>query len=736
MASAQESLRLWNLNFSCIDAKHDSERITRKTKNPIPGEPDISIVIDSLIKNPLFISSLRLINNRPVKSRDLFNVTGTEVPILNRGEFLKGHEITHGIHDMYSLEGLNQQITPSYYFDSARRHYTNSESINIKEWFRSNGGQKIVDLYEVGAIEIPGSRLTITNNPITQLQFIFNIPNIATYSINIDLIGGWCVDSCSYITSNWEKNSWFTDNVAGGSPQEGLKYLLGKLMGDYLHCILCGPTDVVLTGDSYLRERCVKNNKNVICRYNDKVVGSKYILYKAGAGSGKIIGAAKETVRKFTKGLKERLGFSGKTHAKHGTVAEPEHVDEDSSTKPLTLPEITVTKLKDTIRRSTRISSRIQYQRVKHEGGGLNENTNAAYLSTLIYIIGDRSIKIKQVLDNKTLRINNADYRINDTLKTYLTQLIDFLNSDVLKMLLESIDKSQEPSEYINELSKWVPSNIFYNPSDMATKLDKSETYYTPQQITKIFPYQNDSIGAFKNNFAQDTFFDFVVQSIPELNGLRSDNMIIINYKSDYTDIISYLSEFYQDECNELRKGVNETNNDIFMDLLNRAILYHEFKDLDIVKIIVKGLIEDNLVAARVFDMLINILAFKGIYVYNYKIIIDFINIINNEGGGLEFMDIERLDNILFHYETSDILPEDFIEEVIANKYDASQIEDLIKIVESEFNKPESNPLKRKRINNNNTYRSRTRMNTSTLLSAYAGGRKIKRRTRKNKSRK
>ena len=733
MASAEEKLRLWNLNFSCIDAKHDSERIVRKTRNPVPGEPDISIVIDSLIKNPLFIRSLTLMNRRAITSRDLFNVTGLPLPISNRGDFLRREGIRYGIHDMYSLEELEQQITPSYYFDSARRHYTANESINIGRWFRNNGGQKVVDLYAVGAIELPGSTLTITNNP-RQLQFNFNIPGIAPYFINIDLIGGWCTDNCEYITSNWEKNSWFRDNVVAGNPQEGLKYLLGKLMGDYLHCILCGPDDVVLTGDSYLRERCVKNNKNVICRYFEKI-GTNYILYKAGSKVDALYGGAvKEKMRKLTKGIKERLGFAGKTYAKRGTARIEEHTDEDSSIGPniiVSIPEVI-----NKIRRSPRLRGYIPVKKI--EGGGIEENTeiNNQYLSTLFDILGDRSIKLKEVLGHNLIKINNTDYSINDTIKMYLANLIEFLNSDILKTQLELIDKSQDNSEYTLELSKWVPSNIFYSPSEMSTSLHKSEIYYTPQQVTKIFPYQNNYIDTFQNDFAEGTFFDFVVHSIPELNGFAKGPIISINSKLDYTETISYLSEFYQDECNELREGINDSNNQMFMDILNRAVLYHEFKDLDIVKIIVKGLIEDDIVAARVFDMLINILVFKGVYIYNYQIILEFINIINNEGAGLEFIGgAQRLDNILFRYETSDILSEDFIGDLVDNKYDDSQIEELIKIIGEELNKAESNPVKRKRLNNG-TYRSRIRMNTPSLVAVHAGRRKIKARTRKNKSKK
>jgi hypothetical protein len=120
-------------------------------------------------------------------------------------------------------------------------------------------------------------------------------------------------------------------------------------------------------------------------------------------------------------------------------------------------------------------------------------------------------------------------------------------------------------------------------------------------------------------------------------------------------------------------------------------------------------------------------------YCINYN---GFINIINNEGGGLEFIGgAERLDNILFRYETSDILPEDFIGDLIDNQYDDSQIEGLIKVIEETLNKPALNTIKRKRLNNN-TFRSRIRMNTPSLVSVYAGGRKIKSRTRKNKSKK
>jgi hypothetical protein len=673
----------FNLNLSKVDAKHDAT---------------------GLIINIDFNSSFIHLFGDYGGVRAANTVDGILVT-LNATVFYNTHQIYCGIQDNVKPP-LNNKVTPSYYFDPASRIFNTYQGHQLRGYMLAAGAITI-DLNAWGFTS-RDITLTITlNDNILKYNFVdATAGGSDSFTVDINITNGWATTGSRYIASNEVKKRYFETNAHNSV--EGAKYILGKLAGDYLHCVFCGPNDAVFTTDTYLRDRCVKNRKNVVLRNFSVKSGTQFIMYNAG-GSAVALTIAPSLLHRHrfreTGGLRPRLrrrlrirrsleekagveanrvshrAFKAAASKRRGERAAARRFAPPAPPAPLDSGALGSTIVGGGDKNTTNFVEN-------------NTPTNIAYLAVLFDTIESMCASLKTFLAISSFKINGIDYKTNDQTEKYIASLIEFLSSVELKGHLNSIDKTQSVDVYTKELIKWMPNNILYSPADMSTTYKVcTNDYYAPHKITRIFPYQKDIIEIsgkpFINNFPEGTFYNLAIQSFPELVGSMGDTTILINATLGFKDILSYLSKFNNNDVRRFQtEGVTMENKDAFLELLNDGVMLYGLRDSDIVKCIFSELISDVVTANRIYNLFTNLLMFNGLYLYNYDIVLDVIEIMNNESAGLEFLgEVERLDDVIFTNEFEGILSDDTISVVINNTYKTTEIAAITQELENALTK-------------------------------------------------
>jgi hypothetical protein len=283
---------------------------------------------------------------------------------------------------------------------------------------------------------------------------------------------------------------------------------------------------------------------------------------------------------------------------------------------------------------------------------------NEVYCNVLLSNLNSECSRLETFLK---IGVFLTEFPINEPIRTYISSLITFLSSPELKEHIHNIDKTQPTQTYKYELSSWMPQHILFMSNDMNISYHfKNRVYYIPHKLRKVFPYQPDSISlpgnTFSNVFKEGTFYDFVKINItlPPDPTETTNTQIPLNDKLEFKEILYYLKSFNNSDTDQfLKDGVNSINNIDFVQLLSDSVDVYNLKDADIVKFIFNELIPDTVISSRIYNLFTSLLYFKGLYVFDYEIVLEFINIINRESNGLEFVGgAVRLDTM-----TSDSVP-------------------------------------------------------------------------------
>jgi hypothetical protein len=294
-------------------------------------------------------------------------------------------------------------------------------------------------------------------------------------------------------------------------------------------------------------------------------------------------------------------------------------------------------------------------------------------------------------LSNSSFKINSTDYNADESIIAYINSLIEFLRSDELKTTLNTIDKNKTAKEYTAKLTEWLPQPILFKSSDMSTTYNViTDDYYVPHQISKIFPYQEDTIilsgKTLVNKFTNGSFYDFVITAL-KLTNLPPVNARIplkqtfsFSEQSEFKKVLDYLTKFDIGAQEILTEGISEKKYEPFGRLLVDAISMDIFEDTDIQKCLLLELIGDPITANRIYNLSNNLLMFEGVFIHDYHIYIDLINIMNSEGAGLMFDGgIKRYNNIVIRNGLKGVLPDKIIAMFIDGSSTEAQIKEALK---------------------------------------------------------
>ena len=324
-------------------------------------------------------------------------------------------------------------------------------------------------------------------------------------------------------------------------------------------------------------------------------------------------------------------------------------------------------------------------------GGANDSESNKAYLAVVFALLESYSTSLTTFLSNPSFKINSTDYNADESVIAYITSLIEFLSSDELKTTLNTIDTNQSAKEYTTTLTEWLPQPILFKSSDMSTTYNIiTDVYYVPHQISKIFPYQEDTIilsgKTLVNKFTNGSFYDFVITALkltnlPPINArIPLNQTFSFSERSEFKKVLDYLTKFDIGAQEILTEGISEATYEPFGRILVDAISMDIFEDTDIQKCLLLELIGDPVTANRIYNLSNNLLMFEGVLIHDYHIYIDLINIMNSETAGLTFDGgIKRYNNIVIRNGLKGILPDKIITMIISGSFTEAQIKEELR---------------------------------------------------------
>ena len=259
-------------------------------------------------------------------------IDGTIVMLENKGERVQRRgkraltlakkpsglrEYTHGIQDTISplILGLEQMVTPSFYFDPASRIYDKTAFESLKSYINSNGISNIpIELKDIYGVD---TSIEVSINEENKLIFNitvreFNGDQVSRLVVTIDDNGFADHESGIYISGNKENAEYFSNANGRFDLLEGVKLVLCKLLGDLNHLIYLKAIKdanlqartLICTGDSYLCDRSIYNDvKGVIYRSVAKSIEKVGDVMPGGTKGPKKI---TKTASKFGKKLVDK----------------------------------------------------------------------------------------------------------------------------------------------------------------------------------------------------------------------------------------------------------------------------------------------------------------------------------------------------------------------------------------------------------------------------------------------
>ena len=599
----------------------------------------------------------------------------------NAKEFLRQFDIARGIQDMfhpYDVLGLEPCYTPSYPFDSASKSYGPYVIDGIADWWRRSGSTNpiVIPLYAYGAINVDrGATLTISvlpDNETARYHFDNLLGNTYIYDIMIATRRCECPAISNNkgkpddVEGNAIKNRFFNTNRDKSGVAEfvirGVGKMVVKLMGDYLHCIVCGPNDTVCTGDHYLRDRCVKNKKNCVYREH---TGSKYNLHYTGetpADLRSLMNAARSAARAASRAAEleeeEQERLAAELRASIRSAKRAERISSRSVTTPsarVALPAPAPALAPEPV---SEVAAEVAAEEPINQSGGNQDILKRAYLAHFTTVMIDRIRKIEECIATNVFRIKGKSRAIHADILAFLHSYTRFLGTELLQYLANR-SHVEDVDTFKQTLSAWIPADILYTPNDMKRMGEPfatpAEFYVVPQPIRKIFPNQTERVSfteSFGDTFPGGKTFYEVVAGDATVNA----NAFAISFGPPPPHPFHIMKSYFMERAPQYRDQIislpDPKNKSDYLVSLHRCILHYDGVDSDIVKIIFTQLIENPADAARAFDTFMNLVMFRGYYVFDYDIVSAFLRKMNE--GSPSYAELEQ---IIEYYEVGKRIP-------------------------------------------------------------------------------
>jgi hypothetical protein len=654
----KDELISWNYELNIEDILHDM--VTSMKKSDLAQNTLFHTCLSEMLSTPTSkktpVNVLNMINDN-MKASAMDGDATFDNPIkIPKNSNKKHHQlrnVNYTIHDTFSGKriGIADKITPSHYFDPANRtnnHKIGQEITNFL--IKNNLSNKPIDLTKYGFTDTT-VKINVQSNKLPYIQFTITTPYEKDFITKIELNSGFTIpedENYEYLGGNPAKSEFFKNNETNITPvlvKHGKRFILCKLLGDLMHTVFAGSGDCVFTLDTYLRDRCIKNKVDVICRTAcDESMKDCIEEYKGGGIETKTKG--KTVVAKTTKPAAKTTRPAAKSRA------------------------LSIEKLlgiKPTKKRKPRLNIFYYYPTNFQSGAGSDKQIGGSKQ----YIFENESNKLNLLdhIDNYLIKLNNFggvltfnmygnNVACSDNVKNYIQNLYSYLSGDC-KQAIMSINTSMGTDEFNKELTKWFPQDILYSSEDMETEIRPITTqYFSPTSVKVIFPY-NKNIPNEINYFTYEKIsFDRFVR--PELEPPTM---------SPYTlnDLLTYFgqtlrnipqpdtSEQYLLGSDEIEKGLELItkiknkhelqNDDDFVILMDHLIDSSFTTEDDLLKaylMVICG--NDEIKAYTIYTSLLPLTYFNGFNIYDYEILTKFVKKLGvNESlpGGYEaFMEL------------------------------------------------------------------------------------------------
>jgi hypothetical protein len=239
---------------------------------------------------------------------------------------------------------------------------------------------------------------------------------------------------------------------------------------------------------------------------------------------------------------------------------------------------------------------------------------------------------------NQKFRINGQEFPCEQKVKEHIEDIVKFLKTE-MRSNIDKIDINLPAKEYAVELTKWFPIQILFAPEDMNTVIHPSsgtEIYYSPKNVPKLFPQQEDKIEGFQNSFPSGSFEKFA------LNGQEKPSSTNSSESRKLIDILVFLQKEFSelresDELKNAREIIEYLNtnkfseedlveSEDFKDLVDYSIDFGVIGEHDILKEFLRYICDyDDIYAATCYSILLPMSYFHGHNIYDYDILNNFV---------------------------------------------------------------------------------------------------------------
>ena len=613
------------------------------------------------------------------------------IPLAKKSFVLKDRKINFGIQDQFPSQtvGLEQMVTPSFYLDPASRIYGKSVFDRFKSFLQTNPGPLKTELREKYGVDCE-----IVTTIVGQTTINFNItikpfdeaarssskrggkdsPQSINFKIEVDGVTGEGTTNVGLITGNKFNFNFFTNN---GSKINDVEYynsilrktctvnkndkevneypifpgydigiICCKLLGDLLHLVYLNEylnkeskNVAVLTGDTYLLDRCLYHYQPVIYRSSSKTT---YI--KGVPTTQDVVGEppGEEGLVELeggTKQVRAKKPVRSKDKFKMEKILEP--------SKPKKLKQITRYVLYENVDIEDPPEDAMETpadgppgdanETITVGGGGdYLKNYNESKLKDLIEEIHDVIAR---------LRVYNES--VNDN---KINGVIDLLNKLEQHINTEVKQKTAiESSQFNDILIKYFPSRFLIDNSDVPTLEPKILPFLSDEEFILLF--ENGNINPLFVASATKNPLKNVMLNIPELRGFVNGKIDEIRKKyPEYFDknieigkyrFTNGLVEFYT-ETVTLNKLVPTTYEELIL-WMNTIIEYGFLFDngdildeMEFQKILLLAITNnDDKLAYTFFYLLRGLMFFDGYRILDIEVIMDFINSIYDSETGI-----------------------------------------------------------------------------------------------------
>ncbi len=624
--SSDPELREWNYNLNYEDIIHDS-----------PG----------LQKNSAFNECLQQIFAAGIGSAEgVYFEPHTLPKVCSNCAQLTSHQIFHSIPDTYpgAKLGLKDKITPSYFFDPATRQYNAGVFNQLQEFI--NKLQQPVMLTKYGLNIHLVCKLEKKKNANFLVMSIKDNDSNDKFEIEISGNQGFYYPARQdilYISGNNEKKVFFETYQGSDKNVHGKRIILCKLLGDLMHAVFSNDSNIVFTNDSYLRDRCIKNEVGSVCREYIKVKVDKSAV--GSTSSKKVVKSSKKPAKK--------------------PAASKKSVEQVSVYNYFPI----------SAHRSASVGGSASHK--QSGGNAVDVFQNESNKQNLLHYTDLYVAKLNRFLSGSTVQVmvHNTLYDCPATATDYVRALSAYLSGEEYKNQVIQLNVGLPVDEFNREIMAWFPQDILYHVSEMKTRLQPDSAaadYFSPTEIKRVFPHNqaiSEDINAFPGgvsfmDFAvaglqiapvvntERTLFDFLDRLRDAIEKLLRESEITSNevvYNPGSENRVMMQNLFQQITQNkDVIVGPDGRLSEEVVSLINMAIDMSIIDENDVLleflSIICKG---DEIKSATVYATLLPLTNFDGYNIYDYYLLSKFVEKMD-QGVYISYLDFHQflLDNI------------------------------------------------------------------------------------------